>query len=162
MQQLKPLCRCVNIDMGCAGKVAPRPIKAGDKPGPYGVAADCKNDWYGRGCRLRGKSRRRRCRQNDVNPTSRELRRESGEPVVMIIGPSVIEADIPSFDVPRFTQSFLESSYHRPIVIRRRTTEQADYGHRLLTVHDVGKSSSCSADQRDELAPFHDPSGPDA
>jgi hypothetical protein len=49
----------------------------------------------------------------------------------MIIGPSVIEADIPSFDVPRFTQSFLESSYHRPIVIRRRTTEQADYGHQV-------------------------------
>jgi hypothetical protein len=43
----------------------------------------------------------------------------AGQPIILVVRPSVVETDVLSFEVTRFTQSLKESRYHGLIVIQR-------------------------------------------
>src|SRR5262249_19034783 len=84
-----------------------------------------------------------------------EIRRHAGQVIVMSFGPAVFDVDALAFDVPDFRQTFSESSYKWPIILRRSLMQKANYGSCRLLRPRRQRPRRCAAEQTDEGAPLH-------
>src|SRR5262245_3637701 len=109
-EQIELLGNCVLSDEGRSRHVSARSSEADHEPDTNCVSNSSKDDWNCRGSFLRCKCRWRSPRREDeVDPESGQLGRESRETVGMSVGPPELEIDVLTFNPAEFAQHFIEA-----------------------------------------------------
>jgi hypothetical protein len=104
LKKLEPLGSDLREKEGCPREVTARASEIGHETGRYRVARDGHNDGY-RGCRLFRRSGRRGsfCDDNiDLEPD--QVGSEGREPIVVAVGVSVFDGDVPALDIAEGAQ----------------------------------------------------------
>ena len=157
MQQLKPLWSELGADQGDPGGIPARPIETGDMTHSDGIgrgSEDDRNDLGGRDRRPGGDVAA--AGQDDRDLAADEIGRQCRQPIVLTLGPAIFDGQVAALDEARVAQAPVESR-HIPRPIRRRhAVKRANHRHRWLLCSCRERPCHCrTAEQRDELAPFH-------
>jgi hypothetical protein len=96
-------------------------------------------------------------RENDIDFQPDELGCELGEALAASLRPAIFDRDGASFDPAEFAQSLHKSGRQLALRGRRSRTQKPDSRQlaRLLRARRERPSGCRTAEQRDELAPFH-------
>jgi len=71
-------------------------------------------------------------RHDQIDPAGDEIGGQSGQPIIMALGPTVFDRYVLSLDVACFAQSLVERGNKRRKRAGRGAVEEADHRHRLL------------------------------
>jgi hypothetical protein len=130
-------------------RLATRPSFTGSSPvlktiGMVEVAAFCSES---RGLPAGGNDHR----HADIYETGRQ----SGQAIVMTLGPAKRDVYIVALDVTRFFQAFSKRGLDQCGLVGRPEAEKSDHGHHRLLRARRRRPCRHAAEQRDELAPLH-------
>src|SRR5262245_28552818 len=139
-----------------ASEIAPRSIEAGNETDRNGVRAGDEYDGYRCGCCLGRESRPFSADgNNDSHLPLHERSRKRRQPVVLTIGPAVVDYDVLTLDKASFVQSLANDGDKMGISCGGTAAEESN--HRQPTL--LGARLCCewprsrrSTEQRDELA----------
>jgi hypothetical protein len=156
VQQLQPLRRCLQVQLGCARDVAARLAEARDKAKPNRVRAQFKDDRNGRGRRLCRKRCRSCRRSNHGHMTMNQVSRHRRQPVMLVLRPAIFDCDVAAIDVTGLAQPFEKGRQLWRVVLGRSDVETPDHRHRrLLRTRRKRPCCRSTAEKCDELAPLH-------
>jgi hypothetical protein len=80
------------------GKVALRPVEAGDKPHLHRIITDDEHEWHGRASSLGGRQYRRTVANDYGRPPPNQIGGEFRQSFRLIVRPALLDDDIASFD----------------------------------------------------------------
>jgi hypothetical protein len=131
MQQFEPLCDQFHIEDGYSGHVPARPSKAIYEAKLDRVGAENKNDRDCFGRCLGGKRRRgsTTC-DNHGHVAAYQFARQLGQPIVLILGPAILDSHIPPLDIAGFDHEKRRTERARRF--QRPGAEITDHWHRRL------------------------------
>jgi hypothetical protein len=86
-----------------------------------------------------------------------ELGGQCGQPIVLELGPAVLDPQVLPLDVARFAQPLVERGHHRRERTGRGASKKADYRHRLLLSAKGARHCHDPAQQQHQLTASHSP-----
>jgi hypothetical protein len=107
-QQFQPFRRYLDIQLGDAGYVAARPVKAGDEAELDRVGGGFEYDRNGRRNGFCRQSRRRTTGNNYSGLPTDQIGHHRSEPIKLVIRPAVFDRYVLAFDITRFAQTLAE------------------------------------------------------
>src|SRR6516164_3192514 len=156
MQQLKPLWRQLGAQNRCACDIAARPAEARYDAELDRINAEEEDDRNCRGRRLGSECRRRRSGHDDSQLTANQIGRQSRQPVVLALCPTVFDGDILALDMAGFVEAPSEwRQADSAVGFRGSDAEPADHRHRLLRTRRKRPCYYRAADEGDDLAAQH-------
>jgi len=113
-KQLEPLRIQLGGEHAHARDVATRPRETGDEAQPDRVGADDERDWNG-GRRPFGRlgCRGAAARRNQLDLAADKFGGHSRQPVIVAVGPAVLDGHVLPLDISRFAQSLVERGHER-------------------------------------------------
>jgi hypothetical protein len=159
-QEFQPLCRQLRGEEINAGQVAARPGEARDQTKPDWVFGDHEDD----GDRRRRLGRGLRCGTaacgDHGDPPANDLRRQRGQPIELVLGPAVFNCHVLALDITGFFEALAKSPQKIRNRVVRLAAEEHDHRHLLLRARRERPCGCCAAEERDELAAFHNEVSP--
>src|SRR5205823_12591543 len=132
------------------------PVEPVNEPRSFRVAADRKDNWYRRRRGFQRQCRWSGSRNNHVHLTADQLSRQCRQSVILLVGPEILDPDVPALDKAGFAEALPECCDHRLIAARRRAAEQTDHRHRrLLRTRRERRARDRATEQHDEFAAPH-------
>ena len=155
-QELQPLRHQLLAEEIDTGRVAAGPGEAGDQTEPHGVFGHGEHDRNRGACRLGRERRNGAATGNDHShrPT-RQFACQLRQPIGSILGPAKFDHDILALDEARLPQALAKCAQAIRVGIGRSGMEEADHRCCLLRPRRNRPRDGHTAEQRDELAPFH-------
>jgi hypothetical protein len=134
------------------GRIPTWLVEAGDKASRNWVNAGGEDNRNG----LRGPYHRSHggcvaADQHDCDAATDEIDRHPGHPVIMTLGPAILDGDVAALDEAGFGQAAAKCDHVLRPFRRRRAVEDSDHRHRLLRTRRE-RPRSRAAEKRDELA----------
>jgi hypothetical protein len=105
VQKLKLFGRQDPGQQGCPGDVRAGRVQAGYKAERHRIAAGRENDRNCRCGRLGCKGRRRRRPDQYVDRSPNQLCRQRWQPIMLSVGPTIVDREIPTFFVARLAKA---------------------------------------------------------
>jgi hypothetical protein len=132
VQQFQPFRRYLDIQLGDAGYVAARPVKAGDEAELNRVGRGFEYDRNGRRHGLCRQGRRRTTGNNCSGLSMDQIGHHRRQPIELIIRPAVFDRYILAFDITRLTQALAKRGRRKWYPIGCCAVEKSDDRHRRL------------------------------
>src|SRR5262249_28211196 len=120
VQKFQPLRRYLHHQVGCAGNVAARPVKAGDEAELDGVRTHFEDDRNGRGRRLRRLGRRSAGRSNYGHLTMNQIVCQRRQ---------IFDRDVLTLDKAGLFQTLTERDHELRRVAGRPGAKESDHRH---------------------------------
>src|ERR1700730_5219420 len=105
LENLQPFCVQVRDEVGRAGDVATWPREALDEARSHGIGAGRHNNGKRRGCTLSGGGPRRPRLHENTAPEPNQSACQVREPIVLVLGPAVVNDNVFAFEVTQVTQA---------------------------------------------------------
>src|SRR6202158_1707187 len=105
LENLQPFWVQRGDEVGRAGDVATWPREALDEARSHGIGAGRHNNGNRRGCTLSGEGPRRAMGHEDVDLEPNQFGCQVREPIVLALGPAVVNDNVFAFEVTQVTQA---------------------------------------------------------
>jgi hypothetical protein len=137
-----------------ASRIATRPIETGDQPGSDRIETHSEDDRNRGACRFYTQC----CnsvRNDHSRPSADEFCRHPWNPIMLIVGPAILDSDVLALDESGLVQALSERTDKRLGAGRRRGAKETDHRHRRLLRLRNERPRGRAAEKRDEIAPLH-------
>ena len=156
MQELQPLCHQLGTEEIDTSEVAARSGEAGDETEPdrvFGGEEDDRNRG-GRGLGRQCHSGAATCYDHG-DRSARQISRQRRNSIKLILGPSVFGRHVLALNIAGALEALAKCAQTIRQRVRRSAVEEPNHRHRRLRVRRKRPRSRRSANERDEIAPFH-------